>query len=101
MELIKQIKESEAQAQQIIERAKANSVESAEQGKASRLQAMEQAQKERKDAIAAAAAKAESQGLSEVQQLKAQAEENRKKLHQQVDGKMAAAVAKVMGYIKD
>ena len=101
MELIKQIKESEAQAQQIIERAKANSVESAEQDKASRLQAMEQAQKERKDAIAAAAAKAESQGLSEVQQLKAQAEENRKKLHQKVDGKMAAAVAKVMGYIKD
>ena len=101
MELIKQIKESEAQAQQIIERAKANSVESAEQDKASRLQAMEQAQKERKDAIAAAAAKAESQGLSEVQQLKAQAEENRKKLHQKGDGKMAAAVAKVMGYIKD
>ena len=37
----------------------------------------------------------------DLQQLKAQAEENRKKLHQKVDGKMAAAVAKVMGYIKD
>ena len=100
MELIKKIKDAEAQSQQIIEQAKADAAKLAEQGCEKRLAAMTQAEQQRKKAIEAAVARARSQGLTEVKKLKAQAENQRQQLRDKVTDKIAAAVAKVMEYLK-
>jgi len=100
MELIKKIKQAEAQAQEIIEQAKADAARQAEKGRESRLQALAEAEHERKKATEAAVAAAQSQGLAEIENLKAQAEKARKQLHDKVDAKMPGAVAKVMDYLR-
>ena len=100
MELIKKIKQTEAQAQEIIEQAKAQAAGQTEQGRERRRQALAQAEQERKKAIEAAVAAAQSQGLAEIENLKAQAEKDRQQLHHKVNPKMAPAVAKAMDYLK-
>lgn len=100
MELIKKIKEAEAHAQQIIERAKADAARQAEKGRESRNQILTQTERERKKAIEAAVAQAESQGLAEIENLKAQAEKDRQQLHDNVAGKITPAVEKVMDYLR-
>ena len=99
MELIKKIKQAEAQAQEIIKRAGGETANRAEEGRQNRLQAVEEAKRERKRAIEAAIAEAQSQGLAEIKQLKARAEKNRQKLRDKVDTKTAGAVAKLMEHI--
>ncbi|MHC4659300.1 MAG: hypothetical protein ACYS83_09010 [Planctomycetota bacterium] len=99
MELIKKIKQTEAQAQEIIEQAKADAARQAEQGRENRRQILERAEQERKKTIDAAAAEAESQGLTEIEQLKAQAEKDRQLLRDKTSAKMAPAAAKVMDYL--
>ena len=100
MELIKQIKQAEAKAQEIIEQAKANAAKQAEEVRASRLQALAEAEQERKKTTEAAVAAAEAQSLAEVENLKAQAENDRQQLRDKANTKMPAAVAKVMDYLK-
>ena len=100
MELIKKIKQAEAQAQEIIKRAGAETAGRAEKGRQNRLQAVEETERERKRAIEAAVAAAQSQGLAEIKQLKAQAEKDRQELRGKVNAKMATAVEKVMDYLK-
>jgi vacuolar-type H+-ATPase subunit H len=100
MELIKKIKQTEAQAQEIIEQAGTRAVEQAEKGRRSRLETLESAERERKQATEAAVAAAHSDGLSEVEKLRAQAEKDRRKLRDKVADKMAPAVTKVMDYLK-
>ena len=100
MELIKKIKQAEAQAREIIEQAKAEAARQAEKGRENRLQLLAQTEQERKKATEAAIAAAESKGLAEVKQLKAQAEKDRQQLRDNVSSKMAGAVAKVMDYLK-
>jgi len=99
MELIKKIQQAEVQAQQIIEQAKTAAAAQAEQGRKNQLQALEQAEQQRKKAIEAAVAAAHSDGLAEIENLKAQAEKDRHKLREKANDKMATAVAKVMDYL--
>jgi V/A-type H+-transporting ATPase subunit G/H len=101
MELIKKIKQAEAQAQQIIEQAKADAVTRREKMRENQGKALEDIERERKKAIEAAVAKADAEGLDEVKKLKDEAEKKRKKLHQKANDKMAGAVAKVMEYLRD
>jgi len=100
MELIKKIKEAEAHAQQIIERAKADAAGQAEKGRENRHQILTQTERERKKAIETAVAQAESQGLAEVERLKTQAEKNRQQLREKIAGKMPSAIEKVMDYLR-
>ena len=100
MELIKKIKEAEANAQQIVEQAKSEAGGLHAQGRAKHLEALEQAQQERQVAIEAAIAAAQSEGNEEIAHLKAQAEKNRLQLHHEAAGKMPAAAGKVTDYIR-
>lgn len=100
MELIKKIKEAEAQSQEIIDRAKADTVRLAEEGRKKRLAVLSDAEQQRKRAIQSALAAARSQGLAEAQKLKEQARKERQGLRQKAEGKIAAAAARVMDYLK-
>ena len=100
MELIKKIKQSEAQAQEIIEQAKAEAAGQAEKGRDNRLAAMTEAEQQRKEATEAAIAEAKSQANAEVERLKAQAEDQRWQLRDKTANKMATATAKVMDYLR-
>ena len=100
MELIKKIKEAEAQAQEIIAQAKAESAGQAEENRKNRLEAIVQAEHERRKAIEAAVSKAESQGSTEAEGLKTKAEKNRQQLRKNAEGKMSGAVSRVMDYVK-
>ncbi len=100
MELIKKIKQTEAQAQEIIEQAKARTAAQAEKGRSSRLKALQQAEQERKKAIEAAVDAAEKEGLAETENLKAQAEKKQQQLHNKVADKTAAAVTKVIEHLR-
>ena len=101
MELIKQIKEAEQQAKEIVETAKAGAVEIAEQGKARQLELRSQAEDERKAAIEEAIAQAEQDGQAEVEELKAQGTAARSELESKARGKMDAAAEKVMDKLKE
>lgn len=96
MELIKKIKEAETQGQEIIDRAKALAAETAEAGRKARLDARMQAEQQRKQATEASVADAESQGLAEVEALKTQAEDDRRQLRENVQGRIAAAATKIV-----
>ncbi len=100
MELIKKIKQAETDAKEIIEKAKIEAANRAEDGKASKLEALTEADRERKQSIAASVTAAESEGLSEVETLKKQAEGERLQLRERSNGKMSGAVTKVMEYLK-
>ena len=99
MELIKKIKQAEAQAQEIIEQAKAQATGRAEEGRQKRAESLAEAERERKKATEASVAAAQSQGLAEIENLKSQAERDRQELCDKVKAKMAGAVAKVMDYL--
>ncbi len=99
MELIKKIKQAEQQAQEIIEQAKADAAKQAEEARQHRRQLLEKAEQQRKKATEAAIAEAQSQGHTEVKNLKAQAEKNRQELHDKARSKMATAIARVMDYL--
>jgi len=100
MELIKKIKEAEAQGRQIIEQAKADAARQAEKEREQRRQALIQTEQKRKKTTEAAVAAAESEGLAEVKKLKAQAEKRRQQLRNKVESKKAGAVARVMDYLR-
>ena len=100
MELIKKIKEAEANAQQIVEHAKSEAGGLHEEGRVKHREALEQAQQERQVAIEAAIAAAQSEGSEEIAHLKAQSEKNRLQLRHEAAGKIPAAMSKVTDYIK-
>lgn len=100
MELIKKIKQAETQAQEIIEQAKVQAARQAEQDRLSREQKQEDAEQERKKAIEASVSAAESDGLADVNELKAQAENTRQQMREKTSAKTTAAVAKVLDHLK-
>ncbi|MHC4543308.1 MAG: hypothetical protein ACYTDW_00855 [Planctomycetota bacterium] len=100
MELIKQIKQAEAQAQQILDQAKANVARQAEEARKNRQQALAKAEQERTKVTEAAVAAARSQATVEVENLKAKAENSRQQLRDKTNNKMPPAVAKVMEYLR-
>jgi V/A-type H+-transporting ATPase subunit G/H len=100
MELIKKIKQSEAQARQIIDQAKADAAKQAELGRQNRQQDLAKAEQQRTKAIEVAVATARSQATAEVENLKAKAENERQQLRDKANNKMPPAVAKVMEYLR-
>jgi len=100
MELIKKIKEAESQAQQIVEQAGIEAAKRAEKNRLHRLEVLAQVEQERKKAIESAVSAAQAQGAVEVKALKSQAEKTRKQLRSKVAGKMAAASAKIIDYLR-
>lgn len=101
MELIKKIKQAEAQARQIVEQAKSQVSEQAKNAQANRLDILTQGEQERKKTIETAVSTGRSQALAEIENLKAQAEENRSQLREKTDSKMASAVQRVLEHIKE
>ena len=99
MELIKKIRQAEAQAQEIIEQAKAGAAGKTEDGRKNRRRLLAEAEQERKKVIEAAVAAAQSQGLAEIEKLKTQAGGKQQQLRDKAAGKMAPAATKVMDYL--
>ena len=100
MELIRQIKQAESQAKEIVEQAHTEAARQAEQAKARRDELCAAAEVERKKAIKQAATEAETAALSEVENLKSEGHNRRQRLCEAAKGKTDAAVAKVMDYLK-
>ena len=100
MELIKQIKQAETQAQEIIDQAKAQTIKEAELARQKRQQAIAQAETERKEAITSALERARAEGQKQLEGLKAQADDAQRKLRNETEKKMAGAVDKVLHYLK-
>ena len=96
MELIKQIKEAESQAKQILEQAKVDAVKLADEAKTKHADMLAQAEQERKQAIDAAVTKAETASMGDVENLKADAARRREELQADVKPKIESCVAKVM-----
>jgi V/A-type H+-transporting ATPase subunit G/H len=99
MELIKKIKQAENQAQEIIEKAKAEASQRSEKDRDDRRKAMEEAEQQRKKAIDVSITAARSQGSAEVERLKTQSENQRRELREEVSDKIAGAAAKVVDYL--
>lgn len=100
MELIKKIKQAEAQARKIIEQAEGEAAGLAQKGRADRANALEQAAAGRKRAIDAAVSLGQSQGQAEIEVLKAEAGRTSQNLRKKAEAKILTAVAKVMEYLK-
>lgn len=100
MELIKKIKQAESQAQEIIDQAKAEAAKQVEQGRENRRKSLEEAERQRNKAIEASVNQAREEGQKEAEVLKLEAENHRRQLRDQTGDKTAAAVDKVVGYLK-
>ncbi len=100
MELIKKIKQAEAEAEQIILQAKADAVKQAEAFRVNRQNTLEQAEKERKKAIETAVLAAEGQAKGEVEKMTAEADKRRRELRAKATGRLSQAAAKVVGLLK-
>ena len=100
MELVKKIRQAEEESREIVEKAKADAAEQAESQRKNRQRLLAEAEQKRKKAIEAAVAAAQSQGLAEIEKLKAQSKKTLQQLRDKAAGKMATAAAKVMDYLK-
>ncbi len=100
MELIKQIKEAEAQAKGIVEQAKADAAAIAEDSRRRQAEQMNAAQEERKRAIERAVGEAEAAGQSEVEGLKSRAAEEKQQLQSSAGGRIYSCAGRVMDYLR-
>ena len=100
MEIIKRIKESEKQAQEIVAQAKAQVILKAETDKKTRQGIIDVAANQRRQAIADAEEAASQQGVGETEQLKTQAKEARQQLRSSTEGKISSAADKVVSSLK-
>jgi vacuolar-type H+-ATPase subunit H len=100
MELIKKIKEAEAQSQEIVEQAKAKAAADAEEARKKRAALQAEAEQARRKAIDAATAEAKSQGQAEAGGLKVDADSQRDRLREETGGKMGPAIDKVVNYLR-
>ena len=100
MELVKKIRQTEAQAQEIIKQAKVEAAGGVEDGRKNRRRLLAEAEQKRKKAIEAAGASAQSQGLAEIEKLKSQAGKKQRQLREKATAKMTSAATKVMDYLK-
>ncbi len=100
MELIKQIKEAEAQAKEIVEQAKVDAATITEDAMRRQSEQMDAAQEARKQAIERALGEAESAGQSEVEDLKAQAAEEQQQLQSRAGAKIDHCARRVMDHLR-
>ena len=101
MELIKQIKDAEANAKQIVEQAKTEAVRIAEEARKGQDAKQKDAQDQRRDAVAASIVQAEQSGQSQVEELKQQGTQHVTQLKSQVGGKMDGCVDKVIQHLNN
>ena len=101
MELVKKIKEAEAQAEQIVAQANADAVKQAEGLKILQQQRLCEAEQQRKKITEEAISRAKSQGQKKAEELKAQADRQKNQLVKNSKDKLPQAIASVTDYIKD
>lgn len=100
MELIKKLKQTEAHARELVEQARAEAARIVQDSRQARARGMHEAEQERRKAIEEAIAAAESEGVGEVEKMKAEAERNRGLLAEKAKGRIEEAAQKVTGYLK-
>ena len=100
MELIKQIKEEEAQAKEIIEQAKLDAATIGDSARRRQVELTVAAQTERRQAIERAVTEAEAAGQGEVESLKAKAAEEKQQLHANTGAKIDQCVGRVVDYLQ-
>lgn len=100
MELIKQIKEAEAQAKEIIEQAKLDAAAIGDDSRRRQAEQANAAQAERRQAIERAVAEAETVGQSEVESLKTRAAEEKQQLQANAGAKIDQCVGRVVDYLQ-
>ncbi|MBW8015564.1 MAG: hypothetical protein FVQ82_05195 [Planctomycetes bacterium] len=99
MELIKKIKEAEAQARELIEKAHSDAGRIAEESAADRNSKLEEADDQRREAIEKAVADAENAGQSEVDALSNSEAKKKQALVDNARQKIDAAVNKIVAAI--
>lgn len=100
MELIKQIKNAEAQSKQLIEQAEAKSAQMLAAAANENRQQLEQAAKQRDEIIKKAVSHGREQGLAEAEKLKATAEQVLKDLRKNAAKKSDSTVTKIVEEVK-
>lgn len=100
MELIKQIRKAEAEAKDIIEKAKVDAAEMNESFTGKRNEELIKAEDERKAAISEAVARAEEAGGAEVEALMSQGEQDRNDIANKARTKIDSAVQRVVEKIQ-
>jgi vacuolar-type H+-ATPase subunit H len=100
MELIKKIKEAEAQAKEVIEQARGDAGRIADKSAADRNSKLEVAGVQRREAIESAIASAAKAGKSEVDALSNREVGKKQALVDSAKQKMDAAVTKIVAAIK-
>lgn len=96
MELIKQIKEAEAQAKELVVQAKVDAAKLAEQAEIKQAKMRTEAETERKEAIGLAVVKGAEAGKAEIKDLKTHAQQQQQGMELHARARMDAATAKVM-----
>ena len=100
MELIKQIKQAEAESKQIIEQAKAESAQMIAASAAKGIQEIKEAGLKRNEIIEKVVNDAKAQGMAQAQQLKTQAEQTLEALRNKANERSESAVAKIAETVK-
>lgn len=100
MELIKKIKEAEAQAKEIVEEARVEAGRIADESLAERNTKLEEADSDRRNAIETAVAEAQQSGQSEVEALESSEAEKKQTMIDSARQRMDAAVNKIVAAIK-
>ncbi len=96
MELIRQIKQAEQEARDIVDQGRAETVLLAEEGRNKHAEQTSIAQAQRRKAIDEAVAQAQEQGQAEVEQLRAQSQEQIEQLRQRASARMDGCVERVV-----
>ena len=100
MELIKQIKDAEKQAKEIVDKAKQEAAALLEDAKIERAGHLKQAQQRRHEAIDKAVADAQNQGASQLEQLSKQGDQEIAALKESSSVKIQACVNKVVSHLQ-
>ena len=101
MELIKQIKQAEAQAKEIVEQARSATAKIAEQTREKQVQMLAAAEAERKEAIKSAVNRAEQTGAGEIESLKKQSAEQIGQVEQNAQAKLEGCAVKVLEHLRE
>ena len=100
MELIKRIKEAEAEAKNTIEQARIQAVKLAEDDQAKQDQELNAAEQQRKAAIAGAVETAEAAGQKECEELNTEGEQRKQELAARVRSRMDVCVGKIVSQLR-
>jgi len=100
MELIKQIKEAEAQARETVGQGKKDASRIVDDARKRRQEDRRAAEESRIEAISRAKAEGQTAGEAEIDRLKNEAEQRKRQLQESSGGKVEECVGRVMGYLQ-